>query len=67
MGYAYYEGAGVPQNEVQAYAWFSVSSANGNISAIENRDIVAKSLTQDQLAQGQELAANYYEQYQPKE
>jgi localization factor PodJL len=40
---------------VQAYKWFALSAAQGNPPAVRNRDIVAKRLTSDQLAQAKRL------------
>ena len=62
----YGDGSGVPQDYVQTYAWFSVAAANGVEEFAKSRDKAAKLLTPDQLAKGQELAASYFEKYQPK-
>jgi len=58
----YYDGKGVTQNYKLAYVWESLAAAQGNELAIENRDIVTKSLTPQQLAEAQDLAAKI--QYQ---
>tara|TARA_B110000467_G_C17974099_1_gene291720 strand:+ start:100 stop:438 length:339 start_codon:yes stop_codon:yes gene_type:complete len=55
LGVMYENGRGVPQNNVRAYVWWSVSAAQGDESARTNRDIIAKSLTPAQLAQAQDL------------
>jgi TPR repeat protein len=49
-------GAGVPQDNVQAWMWFNLAAAQGNESAKKNRDIAASHMTRDQLAQAQRLA-----------
>lgn len=35
LGVMYYSGNGVPQNHKEAYAWFSVSAASGQASAVK--------------------------------
>lgn len=66
VGGYYGDGIGVPQDLVKAYAWFSVATANGVEDFMSSRDNTAQRLTPDQLAKGQELAASYFEKYQPK-
>ena len=66
MAAMYFDGRGIPQDYVQAYAWFSVAAANGVEISPPERDKTAKRLTPEQLAKGQELAASYFEKYQPK-
>lgn len=60
LGFMYTDGVGVPQNNVRAYVWFSVSAAQGDEPARTNIDIIAKSLTPAQLAQGQEQATRCF-------
>jgi TPR repeat protein len=67
LGLSYALGKGVPLNDEEAYAWVSVAAANGSEEATAGRDIVAKELTPAQLAEGQALAAKYFEKYQPKQ
>ena len=59
----YAKGEGVPQDDVESYAWSSVAAVGGNISAEENRDIVKKSLSESQLALGQRRATELFEKY----
>ncbi len=67
LGVMYGDGQGVPhQNNKQAYAWFSVASANGYGNANKPRDIVAERLSPADLSAAQALAAQYFEQYKPK-
>ena len=63
----YYNGKGVPQDEVSAHAWFNFSSANAFEDASENRDEIAKNMTPEQLAEAQKLSREWFEKYQPKE
>lgn len=41
----YDNGEGVPQDDQQAYAWFSVAAANGHAEAVKNREIIVEQIT----------------------
>ena len=66
LGVMYDKGSGVAQDYKQSYAWFSSAAANGDSNAVKARDIMAKRLTPAALAEGQQLATRYFEQYRPK-
>ncbi|MFH6564219.1 tetratricopeptide repeat protein, partial [Aeromonas caviae] len=66
LGGMYFNGRGVAQDYKQSYAWFSSAVANGYSDAVKARDIMAKRLTPAALAEGQQLATRYFEQYRPK-
>ena len=66
LGVMYDNGRGVAQDDKQSYAWFSSAAANGYSDAVKGRDIMAKRLTPAALAEGQQLATRYFEQYRPK-
>ena len=61
----YANGTGVPQDDVQAYIWFSLSasrsSGEARDRAANNRDRVYETLTFDQRAEGQRLAREWDE------
>jgi hypothetical protein len=57
----YASGRGVPQNDVMAYVWFSVSAAQGHENARGNRDIISERLTAEQRAKGQEIATRCFD------
>ena len=57
----YYNGQGVPQDLVEAYAWWFIAAAGGSADAVNNRDIIAGELTPDQLAKGQKRATELLE------
>ncbi|MDB4809753.1 sel1 repeat family protein [bacterium] len=61
LGVMYAKGEGVPQDYVEAYAWFSVAAAGGYADAANNRDVVAGDLTPEQLSQGQKRATELFE------
>lgn len=61
LGIMYYNGEGVPQNNVRAYVWWSVAAAQGDGDARTNRDIVSERLAPEQLARGQDMATRCFE------
>ena len=52
-------GLGVPQDNVQAYAWLSVAAAGGDKDAIGNRNRIAPKMTPAQIAEAQKLAREW--------
>jgi TPR repeat protein len=56
LGAMYADGNGVVQDYVKAHSWFNLAAVNGNASATKNRDIVAKRMTPQQIAEAQKLA-----------
>jgi TPR repeat protein len=56
LGVMYDNGEGVPQDDVQAYAWYNLASANGDAKANQAKAALAKKMTPEQIALGQELA-----------
>jgi len=60
MGTLYYEGAGVPQDNVRAHMWKNVAAslATGNTKAsyIEARDDIAKQMTAAQITRARDMA-----------
>jgi len=49
----------VPKDYVEAYKWFNLASAQGNINATSDRDNLAASMTPDQIAEGQRLSRGF--------
>ena len=56
----YAKGDGVIQNNVKAYAWFVLLSANGSEEAKKGMDILKKGMTPNQIVEAQKLAEKYY-------
>ena len=56
LGAMYGNGQGVIQDDVMAHMWFNIAASKGNLTAAKNRDIVAKLMTQAQIAKAQQLA-----------
>ena len=59
LGNIYGAGQGVPQGLVLAHMWFNLAAAQGNDDAKAARDIVAKRMTPEQLAEAQRLAREW--------
>ena len=66
LGMAYYKGQGVLKDTVTAYAWFNVAVANGDEDGSKVRDLVAKDMTPEQIAEAQKLSKVWFEKFQPK-
>ena len=66
MGSKHDSGEGVPKDDVKAYAWFNVSSANGYEEASASRNRIAKTMTPEQIAEAQKLSREWFEKHQPK-
>ena len=56
LGFMYSNGHGVPQDYIEAHAWFAQAAAQGDKDAAKNRDEVAKLMTPAQIAEAQKLA-----------
>ena len=56
LGGMYYNGEGVIRDNVFAYMWFDIAASRGNTDAQEIRDLVAKKMTTEQIAEAQKLA-----------
>ena len=56
LGSMYYIGLGVTQDYIKAYMWNNLAAAQGDAHAVENRNIVASKMSQQQLAKAQNLS-----------
>ena len=65
LGFMYLAGRGVPKDYIQAYAWLSIAVAQGHDHAQELKGMVIERMTQDQIAEAQELSHEYWEAYGP--
>ena len=59
LGNMYDNGYGVPQDYIQAHMWFNLAAAQGNESAIGNRDIITGMMTPSQIEEAQRLAREW--------
>jgi TPR repeat protein len=56
LGMMYRGGRGVIQDNISAHMWWNIASANGFKDAEENRDILAKTMTPETIAEAQRRA-----------
>jgi TPR repeat protein len=59
----YKDGSGIPKNKVLAYVWWNIAAAEGIEVAVNNRDLIEKDMTPNQIAEAQELSKEYYAKY----
>jgi len=60
----YDKGQGVPQDYVQAHMWLNLAAAQGQEQAPTLRDILAKHMTHEQIAEAQRLTREWLAQHQ---
>ena len=65
LGYLYSDGMGVKKSLIEAYAWLSVSVANGNENSKNNLNIVKNKLDETALKESELKAKNYQTKYLP--
>jgi len=59
LGVRYVTGQGVAQNYKLAHMWFNIAGSNGNKRAVKLRDLIAKSMTAEQISKAQGMARNW--------
>ncbi len=60
----YNNGLGVPRDYVFALMWWNIAVESGHEDAQRDREIVAKQMTPDQIAEAQRLAREWMEKHQ---
>jgi hypothetical protein len=63
LGLMYDSGYGVPQDYVQAHMWYNIAGVSHESVAVSYRDIVAREMTPDQVAEAQRLAREWIEKH----
>ena len=64
VGSMYNNGQGVPRDYVFALMWWNIAVASGHEDAQRDREIVAKQMTPDQIAEAQRLAREWMAKHQ---
>src|SRR5262245_43211947 len=59
LGVFYDNGLGVPQDKVTAYMWFNLSAAQGKPGAAAFRDLIARYMTPEQIAEAQKRTRDW--------
>ena len=49
----------VGKDVVEAYKWFNLAAAQGNTNAVNNREVVRRQLTPEQINEGQNRALKF--------
>ena len=57
LGWMYYIGLGIIQDNVYAYMWYNIAASGGDANAVNERDVIAKKMTPSQLEKAQDLAS----------
>jgi len=61
LGIRYSKGLGVPENFILSYMWFNIASQAGSKIAYKHKDNIKKSMTPEQIAEGQKLTTEWME------
>jgi TPR repeat protein len=59
----YINGNGTPKDNVMAYVWWNIASAQGDKGAEKNRGIIEGEMTPNQIAEAQKLSREYYAEH----
>ena len=59
LGLSYFNGQRVPKDYVRAHMWFNLAAENGFAESTEDRDAIAREMTQNQIAEAQRLAREW--------
>jgi TPR repeat protein len=58
------KGEGAPQDYVMAHMWYNLAAASGKLpGAAARRDLIAKMMTPDQIAEAQRMAREWKPAY----
>jgi len=61
LGRMYSSGEGVPEDGVLAYMWYNLAAAQGSEVAQENKDIIERRMTREQIAEAQRMSREWLE------
>jgi hypothetical protein len=56
LGFMYENGLGVLKDYERAYMWLTIGANNGDDAATENKGVLGKAMTSEQLIKSQEMA-----------
>lgn len=59
LGLMYENGEGIEKDKVLAYMLYNLSAANGLDMGAENRNLIMKEMSLEQIEEGQQLSANW--------
>ena len=61
----YAMGEGVPEDDIQAYAWISIASAQGAGLAKKAKEMLTGEMVRAEIAEAQKLSRKYWEAFGP--
>jgi TPR repeat protein len=56
LGIMYHNGQGVAKDYVRAHMWLNLAATSGDADAVTHRDLIARKMTSQQIAQAQQMA-----------
>jgi TPR repeat protein len=59
LGRMYHIGLGLPKDYVEAHKWSNIAAAAGDAHAGKHRDLIAKLMTPEQIAEAQKMAREW--------
>ncbi len=62
----YNNGEGVPEDDIQAYAWLNLAAAQGKTKAGKFRGLIKKKMSHSQIAEGQKLSRKLFKRISKK-
>ena len=65
LGFMYATGEGVPEDDIQAYAWISLASAQGAENAKKAKEMLTGEMTRAEIAEAQKLSREYWDAFGP--
>ena len=65
LGFMYDYSKGVPEDDIQAYAWISLASAQGMKNAKKAKELLTGEMTRAEIAEAQKLSRKYREAFGP--
>ena len=65
LGFMYDNGVGVPEDDIQAYAWISLASAQGVEIGEIAKETLTGEMTRAEIAEAQKLSRKYREAFGP--
>ena len=63
LGVLYANGQGVKRDIVLAYVWSNLAAAQGVMEALENRQIIASSMSPEMINRVKEISREYFQRY----
>ena len=63
LGLMYASGKGVPEDDVEAYAWLNIAAAQGDAHAEAFKADISQRMSQSQIAGAQKRSREYWTRY----